>query len=172
MAMMIVVTFFMYASVCVDGFVVTTTKTSSASSSSSAASQQPTATGRRSNQAPPPQSLPPLLLLMTDRSDMASESPSSEQQQQQHDQDRDRDRVVAEVGRTIRGDGLDPIRAVIWSLYNVGQNIVFPTFAVLMMMKLALQISGYGVLYYWDEMHSVVPVIQMDTVQHLQLLTS
>ena len=184
-ATILAVAFFTYNfSACVHGFVVTTTtKTPSMPSST-------TTTATVLFMADRPE--------MT--SESPSEQQPQQQQQQQrpqhHDQgqsrivvgkteqllldrcDAERHRrqgrdvvVVAEVGRTIRDDGLDPIRAFVWSLYKLS-DVVFTTLAVLMMVKLALQISGYGVLYYWDDVHNVVPFIQIDTIQHLQLLMS
>ena len=188
--------FFMYevSSGCVHGFVVTTTTTKTSPLPSTAATATTTTpavlfmadrpemtSGTPSEQQQQQQQQRPLQhdqgqvngrivvgkteQLLLDRCD----AERRRQQQQGHDANVV---VVAEVGRTIRDDGLDPIRAVVWSVFNVAQNIVFPTLAVVMMVKLGLQISGYGVLYYWDDAHNVLPYIQIDTVQHLRLLIS
>jgi hypothetical protein len=81
--------------------------------------------------------------------------------------------LVSELGKTVRDDGLDHIRAVVWSLYEV-TNVVFPLLAAFMVFKFTLQLTGYGVVYYWDDVTTttIFPTIHFDTLDHLQLLMS
>jgi hypothetical protein len=68
--------------------------------------------------------------------------------------------LVQELGRTIKKDGLDGIRALIWAFYGAS-NVVFPIMFVTMMGGIVLNLSGYG--YYWDD-HGLV----IDTLEHIR----
>jgi hypothetical protein len=69
--------------------------------------------------------------------------------------------LVQELGRTIKKDGLDGIRAVVWSLYHAS-NVVFPMLFVGMMAGLCLNMAGYG--YYWSDDGRIV----LDTLDHIR----
>ena len=58
-----------------------------------------------------------------------------------------RSNVVQKYGKTIKNDGLDGVRALVWGLFGVSQ-VVFGVAAVALTLTLALNVAGYG--YYWD----------------------
>lgn len=53
-----------------------------------------------------------------------------------------------EYGLTIKKDGLDPLRRVVWGLFDVSQ-VVFTGLGAMLAMGLLLNIMGYG--YYLDD---------------------
>jgi hypothetical protein len=70
--------------------------------------------------------------------------------------------LVQELGRTIKKDGWDGVRALIWSLYGVS-NVVFPVLAVVMFTGICVNLVGYG--YYWDE---TTNKMVFDTLEHIR----
>jgi len=70
--------------------------------------------------------------------------------------------LIQELGRTVRKDGLDGLRAFLWVLYHAS-NVVFPVLAVGMFAGICLNLTGYG--YYWDQdSHRLM----IDTLQHIR----
>lgn len=70
--------------------------------------------------------------------------------------------LVQELGRTVKKDGWDGVRAIVWSLYSAS-NIVFPLMAAVMMGGMCLNLMGYG--YYWDHVHHQYIV---DSLEHIR----
>ena len=108
-----------------------------------------------------------------------SDEPMDLQQQQQPQQDDNNDRrmgeterllvqrkqykdsgLVQELGRTVRKDGLDGLRALIWAMFNVS-NYVFPAMGAAMSLGLLLNMAGYG--YFFDDGSLVI-----DTLANIQ----
>jgi hypothetical protein len=70
--------------------------------------------------------------------------------------------LVQELGKTIKKDGWDPIRAAVWAMYSVS-NVIFPVMAMTMLATICLNMMGYG--YYWDEQtHQLV----IDSLEHIR----
>jgi hypothetical protein len=70
--------------------------------------------------------------------------------------------LVQELGKTVKKDGLDGLRLVIWTVYDIS-NVVFPVMAAVMMAGLCLNLVGYG--YYWDhDTHKMI----IDTLEHIR----
>ena len=77
---------------------------------------------------------------------------------------RDRDLgLKQEIGKTVKGDSLDGLRAVIWQLF-FASNFVFSVGAVALGCGLLLNMMGYG--YYFDSHSSSFLVI--DTIEHIR----
>mmetsp|Transcript_8538 Transcript_8538/g.15635 ORF Transcript_8538/g.15635 Transcript_8538/m.15635 type:complete len:169 (+) Transcript_8538:108-614(+) len=72
--------------------------------------------------------------------------------------------LVQSLGCTIKKDGLDGIRAFVWSLYHAS-NIIFPVLAVVMMATLGLNLAGYG--YYWVNGDTGATLV-VDTLEHIR----
>jgi hypothetical protein len=68
--------------------------------------------------------------------------------------------IVQEYGRTVRKDGLDGVRALVWGLFDV-TNVAFPMLGVALTMGLFLNMIGYG--YYFDQSGFVI-----DTLNKIQ----
>jgi hypothetical protein len=68
--------------------------------------------------------------------------------------------VIQEYGRTVKKDGLDGLRALVWGIFDV-TNIVFPVLGVALTMGLFLNMIGYG--YYFDQSGLVI-----DTLNSIQ----
>ena len=70
--------------------------------------------------------------------------------------------LVQELGRTVKKDGLDGLRALIWGMYDA-YNVVFPVLAVFMFTGICVNLAGYG--YYWDnDTNKMV----FDTLEHIR----
>lgn len=67
--------------------------------------------------------------------------------------------LVQEYGKTVKKDGLDGVRAVIWGIFHASQA-VFSVLAVALMVGMALNMAGYA--YYWDDAG-----FHVDTMHHL-----
>ncbi|KAG7373599.1 hypothetical protein IV203_034323 [Nitzschia inconspicua] len=70
--------------------------------------------------------------------------------------------LVQELGKTVKKDGLDGIRSVVWAIYNVS-NIVFPMLAVTMFAGICLNLMGYG--YYWEDTTNQLII---DSLEHIR----
>lgn len=70
--------------------------------------------------------------------------------------------IVQKYGETIKHDGLDGVRAMVWGVFNLS-NYVFPVLGVMLCLSLGLQLSGYG--FFIDE-HS--GYILFDTLANIQ----
>ena len=68
--------------------------------------------------------------------------------------------LLQEYGRTVKKDGLDGIRALVWGIFDVS-NVVFPMLGVALTMGLFLNMAGYG--YYFDDSGFVI-----DTLNNIQ----
>ena len=68
--------------------------------------------------------------------------------------------VVQEMGRTIKKDGLDGVRAFVWVMFDVS-NYVFPAMGAVLSFGLLLNMAGYG--YFFDDGSLVI-----DTLQNIQ----
>lgn len=66
------------------------------------------------------------------------------------------------LGKTVRGDDFDGIRAMVWSLYGA-TNYIFPALGFLFFLKMVLQLAGYG--FYFDEAEKSFVV---DTLEHIR----
>jgi hypothetical protein len=70
--------------------------------------------------------------------------------------------LVQELGKTVKMDGLDGLRAMVWTIYGIS-NVVFPIMATVMMAGMCLNLVGYG--YYWDhDSHKMI----IDTLEHIR----
>jgi len=67
--------------------------------------------------------------------------------------------LVQEYGKTIKKDGLDGVRTVIWGIFYASQA-VFSVLAVALVFGMALNVAGYA--YYVDD-----GGFHVDTFQHL-----
>lgn len=67
--------------------------------------------------------------------------------------------LVQEYGRTVKKDGLDEVRAVVWGVFHASQA-VFSVLAVALVIGMALNAAGYG--YYLDNTG-----VHIDTFQHM-----
>jgi hypothetical protein len=67
-----------------------------------------------------------------------------------------------EYGCTIKRDGLDFLRTLVWFVFDVS-NILFAGLAVLLVLGMLLNIAGYG--YFFDDQHQLV-VQSLDTIRH------
>ncbi|KAG7340878.1 hypothetical protein IV203_024421 [Nitzschia inconspicua] len=70
--------------------------------------------------------------------------------------------LVQELGKTVKKDGLDGIRSVVWAVYNAS-NIVFPILAVIMFAGICLNLMGYG--YYWEDTTNQLII---DSLEHIR----
>ena len=70
--------------------------------------------------------------------------------------------LVQELGKTVKNDGLDGLRAFIWGIYGAS-NVVFPVLSVFMFAGICINLVGYG--YYWDD-HTNKMVF--DTLEHIR----
>lgn len=68
--------------------------------------------------------------------------------------------MVQEMGRTIKKDGLDGVRALVWAMFDVS-NYVFPAMGAVLSFGLLLNMAGYG--YFFDDGSLV-----FDTLQNIQ----
>lgn len=68
---------------------------------------------------------------------------------------------IQEYGRTVKNDGLDGVRALVWGLFHMSQ-VVFTGLGVLLSLGLLLNIMGMG--YYFDADGQLV----VDSLEHLQ----
>lgn len=55
--------------------------------------------------------------------------------------------LVQRLGKTVKKDGLDGVRAVVWKIFDVS-NVVFPAMGVALSVGLFVNMMGYG--YYFD----------------------
>ena len=55
-----------------------------------------------------------------------------------------------ELGKTIKKDGLDGLRAIVWGLFDASQ-VVFGCLAVSLSLGLFLNLLGYGYFFDWDQ---------------------
>merc|ERR1711897_5807 len=69
--------------------------------------------------------------------------------------------LVQKLGKTVKKDGLDGVRAIVWNLYFTA-NYVFTGLGILLMLGLTLNLAGYG--YYFDN-HGMFNV---DTLEHIR----
>jgi hypothetical protein len=67
-----------------------------------------------------------------------------------------------EYGCTIKRDGLDPLRTLVWFVFDVS-NILFAGLAVLLVLGMLLNMAGYG--YFFDDQNQLV-VQSLDTIRH------
>jgi hypothetical protein len=77
-------------------------------------------------------------------------------------------RTIQEYCKTVRHDGLDGVRAIVWSLLQASE-VVFPVLGVLLTCGLFLNLAGYG--YYMDDggMLIVSSLKYIQQEQYLQL---
>ena len=76
-----------------------------------------------------------------------------------------------EFGLTIKKDGLDPVRALVWAVFGVSQ-VVFLAMAVALSCGLLLNVMGYGYYLDWDwQQHHQDwqhgPLV-IDTLEHIR----
>jgi len=69
---------------------------------------------------------------------------------------------VQEVGKTVLGDNLDGVRALVWSLYGA-TNYIFPALGAVFFLKMVLQLAGYD--FYFDEAEKS---FALDTLEHIR----
>lgn len=67
-----------------------------------------------------------------------------------------------DFGQTIKGDGLDGLRALVWGLFDVSQ-VVFGCLGVALSLGLLLNVMGYGYFFDWDTGGVVI-----DTLDHIR----
>eukprot|EP00977_Amphora_coffeiformis_P028913 scaffold37865_cov199-Amphora_coffeaeformis.AAC.1 len=67
--------------------------------------------------------------------------------------------LVQEYGKTVKKDGLDGVRYVVWGIFHASQ-VVFSVMGVALVLGMALNAAGYA--YYIDDMG-----FHVDTFQHL-----
>lgn len=68
--------------------------------------------------------------------------------------------LVQKLGKTVKKDGLDGVRAVVWSMY-FGANYLFTGLGILLVLGAALNMAGYG--YYIDN-----GIFNIDTLEHIR----
>ena len=68
--------------------------------------------------------------------------------------------LVQEIGRTVKNDGWDGVRSVVWGVYFAAQNFVFPTLAVALFALTVMNMAGYG-YYIGDD------GFQIDSLSHI-----
>jgi len=80
--------------------------------------------------------------------------------------------LTQRYGHTVKGDALDPLRALIWQLF-FASNYVFGALGVALMLGLTLNLLGYG--YYWDwngggslSSSSSSSILVIDTLDHIR----
>ena len=67
-----------------------------------------------------------------------------------------------ELGQTIKKDGLDGVRALVWTVFDVSQ-IVFGCLTVALSLGLLLNMMGYGYYFEWDQGGFAI-----DTLEHIR----
>ena len=65
--------------------------------------------------------------------------------------------LVQQYGKTVKKDGLDGLRALIWGIFDV-TNVVFPAMGMVLSVGLFLNMLGYG--YYFDHGSLVIDTLQ------------
>mmetsp|Transcript_12142 Transcript_12142/g.17806 ORF Transcript_12142/g.17806 Transcript_12142/m.17806 type:complete len:153 (+) Transcript_12142:138-596(+) len=68
--------------------------------------------------------------------------------------------IEQRLGKTVKKDGLDGVRAFVWSVY-FGANYVFTGLGALLVLGLAMNMAGYG--YYFD-----ANGLNVDTLEHIR----
>jgi len=68
------------------------------------------------------------------------------------------------IGKTVRNDGLDGVRSVVWALYSAS-TYVFPALGLIFFTQLVIQLAGYG--FYFDE---VQRSFVFDTLEHIRFV--
>jgi hypothetical protein len=94
-------------------------------------------------------------LLLLQRAATASASSSNTEQEQI--------KVVQEYGCTIKNDGYDTIRSMIWFLFHMS-NIIFPLLFLFFMINLSLNLFCEMGYYYNQNTHTFV----IDTLDHIR----
>ena len=74
-----------------------------------------------------------------------------------------RNGVVQRFGKTIKKDGLDGVRDVVWKVY-FASNYVFTGLGILLVMGLFINVAGYG--YYVDNQTGM---FMIDTFEHIKM---
>jgi hypothetical protein len=70
--------------------------------------------------------------------------------------------LIQKYGETVKKDGLDGLRKVVWAAFGVSDSFIFPTLGILMVSSLFLHVLGYG--YYFDERGGFV----IDSLTHIR----
>jgi hypothetical protein len=65
--------------------------------------------------------------------------------------------LVQRYGETVKKDGLDGLRAMVWKLFDIS-NVVFPALGAVLTLGLFLNMMGYG--YYFDNSGLVIDTLQ------------
>ena len=65
--------------------------------------------------------------------------------------------LVQKYGQTIKKDGLDGVRALVWGIFDVS-NVVFPALGMMLSVGLFLNMFGYG--YYFDDGALVIDTLK------------
>mmetsp|Transcript_18730 Transcript_18730/g.28289 ORF Transcript_18730/g.28289 Transcript_18730/m.28289 type:complete len:154 (-) Transcript_18730:103-564(-) len=68
--------------------------------------------------------------------------------------------LVQRLGKTVKKDGLDGVRAVVWSMY-FGADYLFTGLGILLVLGAALNMAGYG--YYIDH-----GMFNIDSLEHIR----
>lgn len=74
---------------------------------------------------------------------------------------------IQEYGKTVRHDGFDGVRAVVWSVFQATE-VVFPVLGFLLTCGLFLNLAGYG--YYMDADTGKFMVSSLNYIQQEQYL--
>ena len=74
-----------------------------------------------------------------------------------------------ELGKTIKKDGLDGLRAVVWGLFDASQ-FVFGCLAVALSAGLLLNLLGYGYFFDWDQGGFVIDTL--DNIRQDKLMAA
>jgi len=70
-----------------------------------------------------------------------------------------------EFGVTVKRDGLDGLRAFVWTVFDLSQ-VVFGVLGVALSLGLLLNLLGYG--YYWEQGGGGGGGLVIDTLEHMR----
>ena len=72
-----------------------------------------------------------------------------------------------DIGVTVRKDGLDGLRALVWGIFDISQ-VVFGCLGVALTLGLLLNMMGYGYHVDWSSSQGGVVVVVIDTLDHMR----